>query len=491
MASAAALGEVHLASASGSTPHLNLPPHDRGVVLARDVDGMPFAFVPLTCRLYSLPEVDAPEDGAVVVDVSSFPELYADLARHVATTDPARLHRHHTPGVALILAQTCNLTCNYCLAKRGTFGLPVEKASEARIRQQLEELFIQQPEISFIKFFGGEPTIRLDLIEKVCRFVRDDLGKRQVGFALTTNGTHNAKQHLPIWQEFHISVSVSIDGPEAIHDAVRKTANGKGSFSAALKYCEEMETASCAFFVVGVFDERHLNEGFSYLETIKFLNGISPLVKVQFAEALGDAIPTLSGTADHQNFDLDLARSMIDEAVDGVFSTFDRSWLSPSDPSWVYDNNIFRFISGVVSGQAIPYQHACTASQLTTLMPSGLKLPCYTFSERPDLYLGQPDDPLDHVESKRRHFRDKHSWDQLACSGSSVPWYRGIVGDICVADMMSNGGKHLQSSPLYQRFQERTSLRVLQNLAAVVRNPWRCARLQHALEQHRVLTGQW
>jgi len=466
-----------------------LPQHHRQLVVARDVKGKPFGFLPLLCRLYSLEEVDLrhdlPAEQHAIIDAYEVPAVAAELKDAVAEHGLESLHRHHTPGIALIVTQSCNLTCSYCLAKQGTFGLDVVKMTIPEVTKTIASLFATKPDIDFIKFFGGEPTLRMDLIEAVCDFVTHKLGKT-THFALTTNGTFPATEHLSLWRQYHVSVSVSIDGPPAIHDAERKRSDGRGSHRDALAYCQTLRDSDFPFAAVGVFDERHIKGGMSYLDMIRYLNQFSPLVKVQFLEALGDA-------ADHvtDHFDLDEARRQVIEAVDHIMTAVTSDFLDVQHPAWVYDNNLFRFLYGIMCETARPYEHACTASNLTTVFPSGDLMSCYTLASFDDAQYGTRTTVPESVEQRRQEFQNTHTWTYLSSCGASVPWYRGIVGDICVADMMNSQSKGLEQSDLYRTFQETATLRILQWLPAVASEPLLLARVLHAIEEHRAITGEY
>lgn len=464
-----------------------IPSYLRQVLVARDTSGSPFVFLPSLCQMYTgieIPDYSDWCDDHYVCDGYAFPEIQADLEEAVNTSGLAGLHRRHARGIALILTQECNLGCSYCLAKQGTFGLHVEKMSEKEVLQRVKNIMDAQPDLTFIKFFGGEPTLRFDLVESICEFVTSLRPDVPMHFAITTNGTTNADRHLEVYRKFHISVSVSIDGPKPIHDSIRLTKSGRGSFDKAMEYAATLRTGNFPFAAVGVFDRRHAEAGMTYLDTIKFLNSISPLSKVQFVEALGDAV----GSEDVDPGNMKPVQSEINQAVDEIFGLVTESWVNPEDKTWTYDNNIFRFLNGIVTRSAIPYTHACTASHLTTLFPSGQMMPCYTFSERKDLQFGNGLTTVSQLESRRISFQERHNWDALSSRGVVVPWYRGIVGDICVADMI-NSGSDYESSPFYKMFQSQTSLRCLQNLASAASDPLRLARLQSALHHHRCLTG--
>lgn len=468
----------------------NLFPVERVAVISRDTRGRPFAFVPALCDVYSLSEAEAvaysPSQSQFnLVDGINIPEINLSLNQAIATAGARGLLRRHTPGIALIVSQECNLACTYCLAKQGTFGLDSSRMSIRDIKTRIASLFDEHPDIDFLKFFGGEPTLNMDLIRDICEYVTFDIGK-SVHFALTTNGTLDAKRHIDTWKRFRISVSVSLDGPEHIHDASRVNKYGRGSFKKAVAYCETLRKENFPFAVVGVFDERHFHEQYSYTNTIQFLNQHSPLTKVVFVEALGDALTKPSAGVEM----LIAAEAQVIDSVDALWSSITSTWVHPGAPGWFYDNNLMRFLSGIASRSALPYEHACTASNLTTIFPSGELMPCYTFSEREELRMGTEASTPKEVELRRKQYRQNFTWEALRKRGVRVPWYRGVVGDVCVADMLNAKGGQLEQSALYRTFQETAVLRLLQHFAGMT-SGLEMARVLHAVETHRTLTGEY
>lgn len=460
----------------------------------RGLDGSRALFVPALCRLYELGDDELPSYRGsfepAELSLDDLKDLQEEVQSEITTLGLDRILRTHTPGIAIIVTQNCNLTCSYCLAKQGTFGLEVSRTNLPMVKMQIRDLFEVHPDIDFIKFFGGEPTLRMDLIDDICRFVTDDLGK-SVHFAVTTNGTLPAAAHIETWQRFHVSVSVSVDGPEDIHDRERVDSRGHGSFRKALAYAEYLSRNNFPFAVVGVFDERHIARGLSYLDTIRFLNSISPLTKVQFLETLGAAashdVLARTGQPTIRSFIVD----QVEQAVDEIIKTAEANWVNPQG-EWLYDNNLMRFIYGVVTAKATPYKHACTASSLTTMFPGGEVMPCYTFSEDPTLHLGRAGNGIEELEDRRRTFQTRHSWDSLGASGVRVPWYRGVVGDICVADMRNSSKDGVPTqSDFYAVFQETAVRRTLQHLVALRHSSEKLARLKHAVVEHQRITGEF
>ena len=81
-------------------------------------------------------------------------------------------------------------------------------------------------------FFGGEPLGNLPLIQQVVEYAEDyfrQLGKA-VDFTMTTNGTLLNEKTISFLHKHRFGLSVSMDGPQAIHDKNRLTVGGQGTY---------------------------------------------------------------------------------------------------------------------------------------------------------------------------------------------------------------------------------------------------------------------
>jgi putative peptide-modifying radical SAM enzyme len=110
----------------------------------------------------------------------------------------------------LYLTERCNLECSYCETRTSRS----ERTQD--IRYALDDLIAflrQDPELG-LQFYGGEPTLRLDLIEKLL----DAVPARHV--CLQTNAFFLDQLPERLFDRLHV-LSVSIDGPAAITDACR------------------------------------------------------------------------------------------------------------------------------------------------------------------------------------------------------------------------------------------------------------------------------
>jgi uncharacterized protein len=133
----------------------------------------------------------------------------------------------------LILTDNCNLCCSYCRAKAfldldesdGTRAVEIDPDIPLDLEFDLEILyaFLRKDPSSTLTFYGGEPLLRSDLIERI---VRDAPVQR---FMMQTNGLLLDRLPPEITNRF-TTILVSIDGRKELTDANR----GEGVYDRVL-----------------------------------------------------------------------------------------------------------------------------------------------------------------------------------------------------------------------------------------------------------------
>lgn len=151
----------------------------------------------------------------------------------------------------------CNARCDYCFYRR-TEALYPGPAPHRMSREVLEPLLrefleLRQPE-SVFSWQGGEPTLAgLDFFEQVVRL--EQLHGRSgqvVGNALQTNGLRLDRDWAEFLARYQFLVGLSLDGPEAIHNAYRKSASGRGHFDQVMAAADLLQRAGVAFNILTV-----------------------------------------------------------------------------------------------------------------------------------------------------------------------------------------------------------------------------------------------
>lgn len=137
-------------------------------------------------------------------------------------------------ALSLAIAQKCNLGCTYCYAQQGQFGGDA-KNMERAVAEQAVDLLVGGAEKGArvnLAFLGGEPLANRSLLVETTRRARGLADARGVTitFSITTNGTLLTEADADFFEEHGFAVTVSLDGPRRVHDALRPFVSGKGSY---------------------------------------------------------------------------------------------------------------------------------------------------------------------------------------------------------------------------------------------------------------------
>jgi len=149
--------------------------------------------------------------------------------------------------LCLMLTESCNLRCRYCFIEH---KFPVNHVFNSLTPEMAKDgidVFVKHLPKSLengledptISFYGGEPLLNLPTLKWALNYIAylKDKGKipSHVFLALNTNGTVVSPEIAKLLKKHNVSASVSVDGPQIIHDRGRPDILGKGSFQKVLK----------------------------------------------------------------------------------------------------------------------------------------------------------------------------------------------------------------------------------------------------------------
>ncbi len=152
----------------------------------------------------------------------------------------------------------CNLRCDYCyyLEKQHLYD---KDAGRAVLPDDLLERFVreyiesQTTEEVLFAWHGGEPLLRpLAFYEKVVSLQRRYARGRRIANCLQTNGTLVDDRWAAFFRDHGWLVGVSIDGPEALHDAYRHTRGGGPTWRGVMQGIERLERHGVAWNALAV-----------------------------------------------------------------------------------------------------------------------------------------------------------------------------------------------------------------------------------------------
>ena len=146
------------------------------------------------------------------------------------------LKERHTDVKALCLhvAHTCNLNCEYCFASQGKYHGERALMDFEVGKQALDFLVAHSGSRTNLEvdFFGGEPLMNWDVVKQLVAYGRslEAENHKKFRFTLTTNGVLVDDDVIDFANREMHNVVMSLDGRKEVHDRLRKTAGGAGSY---------------------------------------------------------------------------------------------------------------------------------------------------------------------------------------------------------------------------------------------------------------------
>jgi len=175
----------------------------------------------------------------------------------------------------LCLTHDCNLRCAYCYAGRKE----ARRMAWETARRAIDFCFEQtcqratvwrEPHKAQLGFFGGEPLLEWELLRRAADYADEEA--RRLGIALkktvTTNATLLTSERAAWLRERDFYVGLSIDGNAAMHDALRRFPDGRGSHEDCVRALSHYAGSSAQAEVIVVVDPRnvqHLSESVGWL----------------------------------------------------------------------------------------------------------------------------------------------------------------------------------------------------------------------------------
>ena len=232
----------------------------------------------------------------------------------------------------------CNLRCAYCYEHhKSTEHMSIETGQKIidyllGLYEKNDSDFINRNTRAVVlDFIGGEPLLEAPLIEKICDYWFAECWRRKIPLApftrisFATNGQlWFSPEAQSLFAKYHelMSVTVSIDGVQELHDMYRLDEAGKGSFSRAWAAFQDGKKygwyGSKMTFVPGSFKyiadsiKMMLNEG---CESISCNYAYEPVYEPRNGRTLYDQLKSVSDYIVEKR--LDVVLTILDSALGG------------------------------------------------------------------------------------------------------------------------------------------------------------------------------
>lgn len=317
-------------------------------------------------------------------------------------------------ALCLHIAHTCNLNCEYCFASQGKYHGDRALMSFEVGKRAIDFLVENSGSRTNLEvdFFGGEPLMNFDVVKQIVAYARSiekDNGKN-FRFTLTTNGMLIDDDVIDFANKECHNVVLSLDGRKEIHDNLRKTVNGKGSYDTIVPKFQEFvkKRGNKGYYVRGTFTHNNTD----------FTNDIFHMADLGFTELSME--PVVCSPDDPYALTYDdltilfeqyeiLAKDMLRREKEGKPITFYHYMIDLTGGPCIYKR-----ISGCGSG-----------TEYMAVTPWGELYPCHQFVGDPKYSLGNIYDGVTNTEIQNEfklcnaYARPdcKDCWAKLYCSG--------------------------------------------------------------------------
>ena len=184
----------------------------------------------------------------------------------------------------LQVTQQCNLRCKYCPYSGGFYNREhANKKMDFNTAKKAIDFYINHStdnSIISIGFYGGEPLLEFELIKKCIDYTESKVEGKKVLFNMTSNATLLTPEIIDYMEKHDISLMVSLDGPQNVHDKNRDFFGGKGTFESVIKNLDMIKKKFPEYFKTITFncvmdidnDFGCINEFFTTYDVIKDSN---------------------------------------------------------------------------------------------------------------------------------------------------------------------------------------------------------------------------
>ena len=322
----------------------------------------------------------------------------------------------HTEIKALCLhvAHTCNLNCTYCFAAQGKYHGERALMSFETGKRALDFLVENSGKRRNLEvdFFGGEPLMNFEVVKQLVAYARsiEDKCGKHFRFTLTTNGVLLDDEVTEFANRECHNVVLSLDGRKEVHDRLRKTINGKGSYDTIVPKFQKFVKArgDKGYYVRGTFTHNNTD----------FTNDIFHMADLGFTELSMEPVVCAPGeeyalTEEDlpvlfEQYEI-LAKEMLRREREGRPFTFYHYMLDLTGGPCIYKR-----ISGCGSG-----------TEYLAVTPWGEFYPCHQFVGDPKYSMGNIWDGVtnkalqDEFKLCNAYARPdcKDCWAKLYCSG--------------------------------------------------------------------------
>lgn len=290
----------------------------------------------------------------------------------------------------------CNLNCKYCYIPK-----KIRQQKNKMTRETLKEVtnFIintSNNEKTIVSWHSGEPLMAgIDFYEDAMELLSKNIN---ITHNIQTNATLIDDDWCALFKNQNISVTISSDGPEFIHNQNRVNWSNRGSFLKVEKGINKLKQHSIPLTAICVLSEKSLKypkEIFNY-----FLNHNFKSVAFNIEEIEGQNIQ--SSVLSYQNNDSFLKKK---QKCNTFFKTILKLWFKHNQPFILRDfGTMFKRIKNLLEDESFfPYNTQAIAGSTITIDYSGnFSTFSPEFIDYPEFHLGNVKEYTSFEQAKQK-----------------------------------------------------------------------------------------
>lgn len=317
-------------------------------------------------------------------------------------------------ALCLNVAHTCNLSCDYCFASQGKYNGD-RAIMSYEVGQRAIDFLLEHSghhRNLDIDFFGGEPLMAWNVVKQIVAYARskEKEYKKKFRFTFTTNGMLLNDEVTEFLNKEMYNVVLSLDGRREVHDRLRRTVNGRGSYDHIVPKFQE--------FVRKRGDQEYYVRGTYTHDNVDFTNDIFHIAdlgfdKISMEPVICDPREPYALTEDdlpeiYNQYEI-LAKEMIERDEQGEGFTFYHYMLDLSEGPCIQKR-----ITGCGSG-----------TEYLAVTPWGELFPCHQFVGDQEYSMGNIWDGITRQDLQCQFRMSncyskpecKDCWAKLYCSG--------------------------------------------------------------------------
>lgn len=330
-------------------------------------------------------------------------------------------------ALCLNIAHDCNLACKYCFASQGDYGGVKRELMSFDVAKRAVDFLISMSgprQHCEIDFFGGEPLLNWDVVKQTVEYIESiqDQHNKIFKLTLTTNGVLLTQDKIDYVNKHNMSLVLSIDGREDVHNRMRPSAGGTDTYKTVAKNLVNAvkQRDGREYYVRGTYTHNNLD----------FTKDVMAMSDLGFEHLSMEPVVGKEGEYVLRDEDLPILEKEYEKLAD--------LYLQRQKEGWGEKFNFFHFRMDLYRGPCMAKRlRGCGAGhEYMAVVPNGDIYPCHQFVGRDGYVLGNVYEGLKNFDIPRE-FRNTHVFTKPTCAAC---WAKFFCSGGCHANNETFGG---------------------------------------------------